>query len=150
MASRAAEAGPGKVTVVGLGPSGADLLTVRALGAFESVSPDRRYCRTSHHPAVAELSEHGTDFISFDEIYETAEALEEVYSEIAARLVAAARGGNVVYAVPGSPGTGEIAVGHLRHAAEAGSICLELIPGSPLWSLSRSRSVSIPSPMRFR
>lgn len=129
MASRAAEAGPGKVTVVGLGPSGADLITVRALGALESVSPDRRYCRTCQHPAVAELREQGTDFISFDQIYEKAETLEEVYLEITARLVTAAREGDVVYAVPGSPGAGEIAVGHLREAAASGDIALELIPG---------------------
>lgn len=129
VASRAAEAGPGKVTVVGLGPSGADLLTVRALAALKSVSPDRRYCRTSHHPAVTELAEQGIDFVSFDQVYEEAETLDEVYLEISARLVAAAREGDVCYAVPGSPAAGEIAVGHLRGAAAGGDICLEVISG---------------------
>lgn len=134
MADRAAKATPGratpgKVTVVGLGPSGADLLTVRALNALEAIAPDRRYCRTSHHPAVAELSARGIEFISFDQIYEKAETLEEVYFEIASSLVAAAREGDVAYAVPGCPSTGEIAVDHLRAAAEAGEIRLDLIPG---------------------
>lgn len=129
MASRSVEVRPGKVTVVGLGPAGSDLITARALDALSSVSPDRRYCRTFQHPAVAELREQGTEFISFDRVYERAETLEEVYSEIAARLVSAACAGEVVYAVPGSPGVGEITIGYLRHAAESGKICLELIPG---------------------
>ena len=64
-----------------------------------------------HHPS-AFLAEPAT---SFDQIYEDAETMDEVYSRIVEELVDAAREhGEVVYAVPGSPLVAERSVDLLR------------------------------------
>lgn len=100
---------------MGLGPSAADLLTVAARTAIEKSPEERRFCRTARHPCIAELAAAGITFTSFDDIYETAETIEEVYSTIVARLLAE---GDVLYAVPGSPSVGESTVTALRAATE--------------------------------
>ncbi|MPY93166.1 MAG: nucleotide pyrophosphohydrolase [Acidimicrobiia bacterium] len=99
----------GRVVVVGLGPAGADLVTARATDAVAAVPT--RFARTDHHPAVAVLGEHR----SFDEVYEAAATLAQVYPAIVERLVAAAgEAGEVLYAVPGSPLVAERTVELLR------------------------------------
>jgi tetrapyrrole methylase family protein/MazG family protein len=80
--------------------------TVEALQAA-----DRRFVRTLHHPAAAGLSE----VVSFDDLYDRGESLEGVYGAIVDSLVeAVGRGGDVVYAVPGSPLVAERTVELLR------------------------------------
>ena len=87
-----------RITVVGLGPAGADLVTAGASAAIERVPV--RFLRTARHPAAAVVD----GAVSFDDVYETATTLESVYAEIVERLVSAAgEHGEVVYAVPGSP-----------------------------------------------
>jgi tetrapyrrole methylase family protein/MazG family protein len=87
-----------RVTVVGLGPAGADLLTAGTLAAIERCP--HRFLRTRRHPAAAAVP----DAMSFDDRYESASSFDEVYAAIVAELVAAAaRHGEVLYAVPGSP-----------------------------------------------
>jgi tetrapyrrole methylase family protein/MazG family protein len=100
--------------VVGLGPGGADLLLPAARDAILATAPDRRFVRTLRHPAVDELAGHGVEFHSCDDLYESAEQAGEVYEAIAARLLAAAAGGDVCFAVPGSPAVGENSVALLR------------------------------------
>lgn len=100
----------GRVTVVGLGPAGPELVTSAALTAVAAVPPGRRFVRTTRHPS-ASVVEGAT---SFDEIYERADAIEEVYAAIVEALVAAAADGDVVYAVPGSPAVAERTVELLR------------------------------------
>jgi len=117
--SPGAGSGPGRVVVVGLGPGGADLLLPAGPAA-------RRFVRTSRHPAVADLAAEGVEFESFDAVYDSAAALAEVYETIAARLTAAADGGDVCFAVPGSPAVGEQSVALLR--ARLGKR-LVLVPG---------------------
>lgn len=129
VANLPARASTGSVVVVGLGPSDADLLTVRAMEAIRSVPPERRYCRTVQHPAAKQLIESGIEFNAFDSVYEGADAIDEVYEQIAKTLVGASASGEVVYAVPGSPAIGETAVSHLQRAAERGEIHLEIVPG---------------------
>lgn len=86
------------ITVVGLGPAGPDLVTAGTLAAV-SATP-HRFVRTTHHPAVSVVGEA----TSFDDVYERAATLDEVYRTIADTLLAAARRhGRVLYAVPGSP-----------------------------------------------
>ncbi len=98
-----------RITVVGLGPAGADLLTTATVSAIASHS--HRYLRTSRHPSASAV--HGA--ISFDAIYEDALAFADVYDEIVERLVAAAHEfGDVLYAVPGSPAVAERTVEMLR------------------------------------
>lgn len=102
-----------RVTVVGLGPGGADLVLPAARQAI--VGAGRRFVRTARHPAVAELRAEGIEFEAFDRIYEQARDLDAVYSAIVAELLAAsAASDEVVYAVPGSPVVAERTVVLLR------------------------------------
>ena len=86
------------VVVVGLGPGDADLLTAGTLRAIESAAV--RFVRTRRHPSATAV----VDAASFDDVYESASVMHEVYPTIVERLVAAAiASGTVLYAVPGSP-----------------------------------------------
>lgn len=88
----------GRIIVVGLGPGAPEHVTTETLAAIGRVP--HRFLRTARHPS-AELVPDAT---SFDEIYERADRFEDVYAEIADRLVAAAaEHGEILYAVPGSP-----------------------------------------------
>ena len=109
------------VVVVGLGPAGPDLLTEGARRAIERIP--QRYLRTTRHPAaVAVPGAH-----SFDEVYDRASSLEEVYAEIVDGLAEAAAGaGEVLYAVPGSPLVAERTVESLLADDR---IDVELVPG---------------------
>ena len=97
------------VTVVGLGPAGADLLSERTRARIAAAGA--AYLRTARHPAAAAFG----GLPSFDHHYESAETFDDVYAAIVEDLVAAAAaGGPVVYAVPGSPLIGERSVELLR------------------------------------
>ncbi len=98
-----------RVTVVGLGPAGDELL---GPGVAETMAGARRaYVRTARHPAASAFGWAG----SFDHLYESAETFDEVYATIVDELVAAAvEEGDVVYAVPGSPLVAERTVDLLR------------------------------------
>ena len=86
------------VVVVGLGPGDVDLLTVGTREAIERIPV--RYVRTHRHPAASVVA----SAIGFDDVYDAATRLDEVYPEIVDRLVdAAIEHGEVLYAVPGSP-----------------------------------------------
>ncbi|MGI8493579.1 MAG: SAM-dependent methyltransferase, partial [Acidimicrobiales bacterium] len=87
-----------RVVVVGLGPGDPVLLTEAASEAIAGATV--RYLRTARHPSAAAAA----PATSFDAVYERAETLEAVYTEIVDQLVAAAGlHGEVLYAVPGSP-----------------------------------------------
>jgi len=98
-----------RVTVVGLGPAGPELLTAGTLDALASAPVT--FLRTSRHPAAAAVGAA----TSFDHHYDTAAAIGEVYQRIVEDLVgAAAAHGHVLYAVPGSPAVAERTVELLR------------------------------------
>lgn len=102
----------GRVTVVGLGPAGPDLVTAAALDGLASVAPAQRFVRTRRHPAAAIDLLAGA--ASFDDVYDSAPSMEAVYRTIADRLAEAAADAPVVYAVPGSPAVAERTVELLR------------------------------------
>jgi tetrapyrrole methylase family protein/MazG family protein len=82
-----------------------------------------RYLRTIRHPAADVVGEA----TSFDALYEQAERIEDVYAGIVDRLVAAAaRHGEVLYAVPGSPVVAEHTVERL---VADDRVAVELVPG---------------------
>ena len=88
------------VRVVGLGPGDADLLTRRTFDLLRDAPVVR--LRTRVHPAAAAFP----DAASYDDLYERAASFDELYDAIVADLIELAReapGGEVVYAVPGSP-----------------------------------------------
>lgn len=102
-----------KITVVGLGPGGVDLLSETASDLLRSAATS--FLRTAQHPAAAAFPGIPT----FDRHYEDAGTFEEVYERIVADLVTAAQvvstgGGSVVYGVPGSPLVAERTVELLR------------------------------------
>ncbi len=128
----------GRIVVVGLGPAGADLLLPAARRALEQ-SPNR-YVRTSRHPAGADLVAAGIDLRSFDDDYDAADDLDDVYARIAAELIDVAdTAGEVVYAVPGNPAVAERSVELLRDAAARGDIVVELVPGLSFAELAWAR-----------
>ncbi len=88
-----------RVRVVGLGPGDRGVLTPRAW-LLITQSPVVRL-RTRRHPAADEL--HHVP--SYDDWYEDASSFDELYRRIADDLVHLANvsGGEVIYAVPGSP-----------------------------------------------
>ena len=115
------------ITIVGLGPSSAKMLTREAweiLGASQDI-----YVRTRNHPALDALPKE-ISIHAFDHIYNQADSFIEVYEEIVAQLVALAQmEQGVVYAVPGDPGVGEATVTRLREITTAKGLPFRLIPG---------------------
>ena len=113
-----------KLTVVGLGPAGPELITGAVRDAISQTS--RRFVRTRRHPAAAMVDPAE----SFDDIYDRASSFEEVYRAIVDRLASAAEAGDadggVLYAVPGSPLVAERTVELLRSTP---GIELEVLAG---------------------
>ena len=105
--------GGGRITVVGLGPAGPDLVTAETLALI--AAHDRRYLRTARHPSAGVVGAAA----AFDEVYEASDSFDEVYETIAARLAEAAADGDLLYAVPGSPLVLERTVELLRAASGA-------------------------------
>ena len=98
----ATPAARGRVVAVGLGPAGPDLVTAATRDAVARIP--HRFLRTGRHPSAGVVGEAR----SFDDLYEAAAAIDEVYSGVVEALVAAARShGEVLYAVPGSPAVAE-------------------------------------------
>lgn len=89
------------ITLLGLGPAGADLLTREAWDWLNTIP--EVYVRTEQHPAVSGLPKTLTVH-SFDSIYEHSERFEDVYRKITERILElGARPEGVTYAVPGHP-----------------------------------------------
>jgi tetrapyrrole methylase family protein / MazG family protein len=108
------------VTVVGLGPAGADLLGNDAAEELtQAATEGRAYLRTARHPAADRFE----GLPAFDDLYEAAATFDEVYAGIVEVLVAAALEAApdpIVYAVPGSPLVAERTVDLLRADGRAG------------------------------
>jgi len=142
-----------RVTVVGLGPAGAELVPEAALEALTTAQ--RSFVRTARHPAVdavAQMVPGGLE--SFDRLYESAGTIDEVYAGIVDELVAAAiaaadvggpgvgamagreRAGFVAYAVPGSPFVAERTVLLLRGD---GRVAVDVIPAPSFLDLAWDR-----------
>jgi tetrapyrrole methylase family protein/MazG family protein len=124
----------GRLTVVGLGPAGPELVTSETLGVIEAIPA--QFVRTRRHPAASVVARAAT----FDPVYERAETLDEVYRTIADELIAAAgREGHVLYAVPGSPLVAERTVELLRRRAADGEVGLQLLPALSFVDLAWAR-----------
>ena len=123
-----------RVTVVGLGPAGPGLITSATSAAIARIPV--RFLRTTRHPAASVVLPAG----SFDEVYEQAASLDEVYRTIVDRLVSAAdEHSEVLYAVPGSPAVAERTVALLRAEAKAGRVELDVLPALSFADLAWAR-----------
>ena len=104
--------------VAGLGPAGPELRTEQTNAAIDAAA--HRFQRTARHPGALP----GVD--SFDDFYDAAASLDDVYAGIVAALVAAANEhGEVLYLVPGSPMVAERTVELLT---ERGDLDLDVLP----------------------
>ena len=101
------------IDIVGLGPG--DLARVPAPTLELLTDPERTViARTRHHPAAAQLAER-RPVVFCDDLYDRHETFDSTYEAIVERVLAA--DSPVVYAVPGSPMVGELAVGKLLERA---------------------------------
>ncbi|WP_235919211.1 bifunctional methyltransferase/pyrophosphohydrolase YabN [Heliomicrobium undosum] len=115
------------ITVVGLGAGDPGHLTRAGWEALRRA--DRLFLRTAIHPTVPSLKEAGLVFETFDPLYESAESFDDLYSEIASRLIKTAESGPITFAVPGHPRVGEKAVALLLEEARRRNWSVEVIPG---------------------
>ena len=122
----------GSITVVGLGPGRAGLITREAWALMEQTQTDGRLVlRTAIHPTVEAVRAAGLVFTTYDAFYEDAPDFETLYRAIAHDLIAhAAQGETIVYAVPGSPLVAERTVVLLRElVAGRDDVTLTILPG---------------------
>ena len=104
-----------KLTVVGLGPGRAGLITREVWNLLTGKT--RIILRTSVHPTVETLQKEGIRFTSYDSFYRDAENFESLYKHIAREILEKAVTEDLVYAVPGSPLVAERTVVLLRNMA---------------------------------
>ena len=88
------------LSIVGLGPGSAGLLTAETAALLASGVPV--ILRTRRHPVVKELSD-ASAWQDCDDLYQVAGSFDAAYAAVAERVLEAAAGGDVVYAVPGHP-----------------------------------------------
>lgn len=116
-----------KLTIVGLGPGDASLLTLEAHQCLASAG--QVWLRTARHPTVTGLPP-GPRYESFDEVYDTGRSFHDVYEAIVGRVLElAARPQGAVYAVPGHPLVGEATVRALIDRAPPLGITLRIVAG---------------------
>lgn len=116
----------GTVTIVGLGPGSPDDLTLRAVREIEGA--ENLYLRTEKHPTVKYMKDKGIAYKSFDEVYDKLKTFEEVYEEIAQRVIEDAKVSDIVYAVPGHPLVAEDTVQRILILGGINHIKIEIIP----------------------
>ncbi len=115
------------ITLLGLGPGDAELITREAWRVLEASA--EVYVRTRHHPAVAGLPPQLV-IHSFDDLYQQSESFEEVYRQITERILALGRQpGGVVYAVPGHPYVAEATCPEIARRARLEGIPVRIIEG---------------------
>jgi len=115
------------LTIVGLGPGDASLLTVEARAILEQA--DEVWLRTARHPTVAGLPP-GPRYESFDAVYELGATFDEVYETIVGRVLElATRTEGVVYAVPGHPLFGEATTRALLERTPAAGVEARIVAG---------------------
>ena len=113
------------VTIVGLGP--ADWETVPH-SSRELLTAERPVVvRTLRHPAATTLAELRA-VIACDDLYESGNDLDGVYTAIATRVLELAPS-DVIYAVPGGPGVGERSVVEIRKQAERDGTAVSVVLG---------------------
>lgn len=114
----------GKVTVIGLGAGDLEQLPV---GIYRLLQQEKHiYMRTKEHPVIKELESEGLTYVSYDDVYESHDAFEEVYEHISNDLIDKASIEEVVYAVPGHPLVAERTVQLLLQKEKNATFLLKL------------------------
>ena len=115
-----------QLTVAGLGPAGAELMTRGTWARIEAA--EHILLRTRIHPTVEALDAAGISYETYDDFYERADDFDELYEAITDDLFARAAKSNVLYLVPGSPFVAERTVQMLRERAMEEDMPLEILP----------------------
>lgn len=127
----------GTVHVVGLGPGDMSGLPMGTYQLLQKGWPT--ILRTRVHPVVGDLESNGIAFTSFDELYETIDDFDEMYRDMAARILALGRvHDHVVYAVPGHPLVAEASVQYLLQA-QVTDVEVEIGPGQSFLDAAAAR-----------
>ncbi len=117
----------GSIVVIGLGPGDPNLITRQAWKLLSQA--DELYVRTQQHPTLAGLPQN-VQIQSFDDLYETLEKPEDVYSAIAGKILELGRRQQgVLYAVPGSPMVAEASVGEILAKAKSSGQSVQIVQG---------------------
>ncbi len=115
------------ITLLGLGPGDASLLTRQAWQTLENAT--EIYLRTCQHPVVADLPTNLT-VSSFDHLYEELESFEDVYTQIVKKILGLGkRPGGVIYAVPGHPMIAETTGPEIIRQARELEIPVQIVEG---------------------
>ncbi|HUW96954.1 MAG TPA: nucleoside triphosphate pyrophosphohydrolase [Anaerolineae bacterium] len=115
------------ITILGLGPGDASLLTLEARKILEDA--EEIYLRTSRHPTVASLPPH-LRLHSFDCLYESEGEFSTIYEKIAAEIIQLGqRPEGVIYAVPGHPLVGEETVQRILALSKNQDCEVRIVPG---------------------
>ena len=115
-----------QLTVAGLGPAGAELMTRGTWARIEAA--EQILLRTRIHPTVGALDAAGISYETYDDFYERADDFDELYEAITDDLFARAAKSDVLYLVPGSPFVAERTVQLLRERAMEEGMPLEILP----------------------
>ncbi|MBC8332223.1 MAG: nucleoside triphosphate pyrophosphohydrolase [Anaerolineae bacterium] len=115
------------ITILGLGPANADLITRQAWQVLEMA--DEIYLRTEQHPAVISFPT-SLRVKSFDDLYQQYDSFEQVYQQIVEQIIALGqRPEGVIYAVPGHPFIAETTGPEIVRQAKALEIPCSLVGG---------------------
>ncbi|MGB7342008.1 MAG: nucleoside triphosphate pyrophosphohydrolase [Phototrophicaceae bacterium] len=114
------------LTIIGLGPGSIDDLSLKAWRILENAQIV--YLRTERHPCVPDLPQSAT-YYSFDHLYESIEAFEDVYATITQTLLDKAKDTDVIYCVPGDPFVGESTTTRLITGAKKDHIDVQIVNG---------------------
>lgn len=114
------------ITIIGLGPGAIDDISLKAWRTLEHA--ETVYLRTNRHPCVPDLPQMPT-YHSFDYLYESINAFEDVYATITKTLLDKAQSDHIIYCVPGDPLVGESTTLQIMAGAEAKNIEVKIING---------------------
>ena len=115
------------ITIIGLGAGDPGHLTREAWAILEAA--DEVWLRTRRHPTVSWLPSH-LALYDFDNLYDEADDLQQVYADIAEGIVRLGqRPQGVIYAVPGHPLVGEFTVGLILSSASTAGLPVHVVEG---------------------
>ena len=115
-----------KLTVAGLGPGDAGLITRETWARIEAA--EHVILRTRIHPTVEGLDAAGISYETYDAFYEEADDFDLLYERIVDDLLTRIQECDVLYLVPGSPFVAERTVQLLRERAIEDGLPLEILP----------------------
>ncbi len=115
-----------KLTVAGLGPGDAGLITRETWARIEAA--EHVILRTRIHPTVEGLDAAGISYETYDAFYEEADDFDLLYERIVDDLLTRIQECDVLYLVPGSPFVAERTVQLLRERAIEEGLPLEILP----------------------